>query len=120
MSEMEQKMMQEMANDAVAEGTAAELAEDDLESVSGGACRYRPIVETQKIYDGKGRECGYTVTNMNFETFYYRCPNCGQPMHLAGYNLECTPCGIATKYNKMKPVKWTKGRSSLIAASTAR
>ncbi len=119
MSEMEQKMMQEMTNDAVAEGTAAELADADLEGVSGGFRRRKSIVKTQKIYDGKGRECGYMITNMNFETFYYRCPNCGQPMHLAGYNLECTPCGITTKYYKAKPVKWTKGKQSLIAASTA-
>ncbi len=126
MSELEQKTMQEMASDAAecitAEGAAAEATDDDLESVSGGVPRQKLRRGTrQKIYDGKGRECGYTVTNglLNFENYYYRCPNCGRPMHYAGYDLECTPCGITTQYYNVQAVKWTKGKSSLITASTA-
>lgn len=121
MSEMEQKTTQEMANSAAecifAENMAEALTDDALDRVSGGYPRPPQAGPSagRPIYDGKGRICGYERLGV---VYYYKCPNCGRPMHVV-IGLECTPCGISRGYQDVENVRWTRGKSSLITASTA-
>ncbi len=119
MSEMEQKTTQEMANSAAecifAENMAEALTDDALDNVSGGYPRPPQAGPLGgPIYDGKGRICGYDRSGV---IYYYKCPDCGRPMHYFIGGYECALCGISR--GGVNTVRWTKGKQSLIAASTA-